>query len=160
MDYKIAISGLVEHRDWEGFFRTPDLGVMEHPLFLSDRSGRADFCYEIGDRGRLFVEDDDAPKTLNNLMTYWRWCAANPDVRPVHLIHVIGSNSGVFVEHCRFLKPRIEADLERNLFQYHIVAHDFQWREPQRWLPEIRAVLGAIRQSFRGATPPNPQGAE
>jgi len=148
LDYKRAISDLVEDPAWRGVFRRPDLGVMEHPLALSNRSGRADFCYELGGGGRLFIEDEDAPRALNNLLKYWRWCADNPGLNPVHLIHVIGTADSVFVDHCRFLQPRIQEDLKTNGFRYHIVTLDCHWTEAERWLPEVRDILDEIRVSL------------
>ncbi len=147
LDYKTAIMELVEDSDRRGLFKKPNQGVMEYPLLLSSGSARADFCYEIGSRGRLFIEDEDAPKALNNLMKYWRWCADHPGMRPVHLIHVIGTDQSIFVDHCRFLRPRIEDDLKANGFRYHIVTLDCHWSDTDLWLPEVWAVLDEISGS-------------
>lgn len=144
VDCKTSILNLVQESDWRGFFKIPRQGVIGYPLLLSKGSGRADFCFEIGTRGRLFIEDEDSPNALNNLLKYWRWCADHPGMRPVHLIHLMGNAEHGFVDHCRFLKSRIEEDLRANRFQYHIIALDCHRTDTDLWIPELGVVLDEI----------------
>lgn len=95
-------------------------GVRESPLI-----GRckADFCYELKPSGKLFIEDNDPQRAVNNLIKYWEWCLKYPSERPILLIHIIGtknmSKRNVYFEHCEFLKERMEKDLQQ--LNYYIV---------------------------------------
>jgi len=104
--YKNMIAKLVEDNCWGGLFRAPQSGAEEYPLDLSGSGGRADYCYEFEESGKLFIEDDDAPRALNNIIKYWRWCLEHSQQHPIVLIHVIGFLGGIQIDHCQFLKSR------------------------------------------------------
>ena len=73
------------------FFIEPEEGSREYPLGILDNIGQADFCWQFGQDGRLFIEDEDdnSQRALNNLIKYWRWCDQNPKIGPIVLIHIL-----------------------------------------------------------------------
>ena len=143
--YKAEIINLLENPSWSGFFKVPSSGAREYPLTSQDgNSCRADFCYELRPTGKVFIEDDEAPTALNNLVKYWRWCLHHPEEHPVHLVHIIGADSGAGIEHCKFLESRMKKELAGNTFQYHIMTVSGQWSAHEKWLPRLKEVLSEI----------------
>ena len=148
--YKREIAQLVEAPSWGGLFRVPAAGsAREYPLVLPDGTGKADFCYDLGQSGKLFIEDDDDARALANLVKYWRWCLEHPEQRPVHLVHIIGAVSGLQIGHCCFLKTRMERDLAKHGFRYHLITID-GWDAPEKCLPKLREVLDAVSREVAG----------
>ncbi|WNM56381.1 hypothetical protein [Candidatus Nitrospira allomarina] len=151
--YKNEIHNLVKDDCWSGFFRDPEKSPREFPLRLSDCIGRADFCYEFEESGKLFIEDDDAPRAINNLIKYWRWCLEHHEERPIVLIHIIGDMGGIQIDHCQFLKTRMEKDLTKSKFRYHIIQIEGKanaWATPESWLAEVRKILSEIASNRSG----------
>lgn len=142
--YKTGIANLIEGSCWNAFFSKPSSGAREYPLKMPPRTCYADFCYDFGTAGKLFIEDDDAERGLNNLVKYWRWCLLNPGQQPVHLIHIIGADNGVCLDHCLFIKERMEKELESNCFKYHILTINKQWHAFEGWLPKLKEILTRI----------------
>jgi len=68
--YKTEITKLLEDPYWEGFFVAPPAGDREYPLILPKGRCQADFCYQLKPSGKLSIEDDDAPRVVNNLIKY------------------------------------------------------------------------------------------
>jgi hypothetical protein len=107
----------------------------------------ADFCYELGSSGKLFIEDDEAATALNNLVKYWEWSLSHTDQRPIHLIHIIGKDNAACIDHCKFLKVRMENELANSDFHYHIMTINREWHTPEKWLPKLSDILVKIAKT-------------
>ena len=143
--YKAEIINLLENPSWSGFFEVPSSGAREYPLTLQDGNRLCRLLLRIAaHREGFFIEDDEAPTALNNLVKYWRWCVHHPEEHPVHLIHRIGADSGAGIEHCKFLESRMKKELAGNTFQYHIMTVSGQWSAHEKWLPRLKEVLSEI----------------
>lgn len=146
-EYHQRLRELVEDACWNGRFRPPAAqGPREYPL---DDRCRADFCYDLSPAGKLFIEDDGPNTALSNLIKYWPWCVARPEVKVAHLIHIIGDRGeSVYLKHCDFVSKKMRADLQRIglRFEYRLIKMSGyqEWHEPDKWLPEVRAVLEEI----------------
>jgi len=145
--YKEQIMNLLQDSSWQGLYKAPQSRVKEYVLTMPYGTCYADFCYELGSTGKLFIEDDDAARALNNLVKYWEWCISHPDQRPVHLIHIIGEDNGACIDHCKFLKERMERELVRNDFNYHIITIGREWHAPEKWLFKLKEVLTQIAKT-------------
>lgn len=142
--YKAHITNMMEDSCWNGVFKKPLSGAREYPLLLTSSVCYADFCYELSSSGKLFIEDDDATRGLNNLVKYCRWCLLNLDQQSNHLIHIIGADNGACLEHCKFIKVRREMELVTNGIKYHIMTIDKNWHTPDMWLANLKEALTRI----------------
>lgn len=143
--YQDRILQMVQSPDFSSCFVAPAEGPMEFYLDISSPPCRADFCYSIVPQGRLFIEDDDGARAVNNLVKYWEWCVKHDKERPVHLIHIVEKSSPGQLVHCRFLAKRMEDDLRPN-FHYHLIEIK-NWSVPyDTWLPAVREVLQQIAE--------------
>lgn len=142
MSYKHDLEVLID--SFGKYFIKPSSGAREKTLAINGKNVYADFSYDIKNGGKLFIEDDDAPRALNNLIKYWRWCFMNEKYKPIHLIHIIGELDSIYIDHCRFLKEHIENELSRNQFHYHLITHNNQWSNPDKWLLKIKYTIEEI----------------
>lgn len=149
MSYEDEIMQRIENCSFGGFFRRPSGGikVKEYPLEICQKTAKADFCYEFGQSGRLFIEpeDDGAQRAVSNLVKYWRWCKENPVYRPVYLISICGPNN-INIDHCNFLKKNIETDLGQS-FRYYMINHvgADNWHDHNSdWLDQLSYIVDNI----------------
>jgi hypothetical protein len=137
--YKTMIEDAVTaHQD---SFRRPGRGCREYPLL---NRCRADFCFDIMPEGRLFIEDDDGARGVNNLIKYWMWCEDEPDIRPVHVIHILETSLPAQIKAIDFLSARMEQALVG--FRYHKISIK-RWQDPpEEWLDELRLTVASIAE--------------
>lgn len=145
-EYHSRLRELIENPCWNGRFRPPSQGPREYPL--DDRCA-ADFCYDVSPSGKLFVEDDDPPRALSNLIKYWPWCARRPETKVTYLVHIIGDpGESVHLKQCDFVSKKMREDLSRMgvRFEYRQIKMRGgpEWQEADKWLPRVRAVLADI----------------
>ena len=117
----------------------PSSGSREFPL---QNRCRADFCFNIKPAGRLFIEDDDGARAVNNLIKYWIWCEQNPSEMPVHLVHIVEGSSPAQLKNSLFLAEKIKKSVER--FSYHLIEIK-NWQVPSgEWIPLLDAYVQKI----------------
>ncbi len=151
MSYKEEIEGRVNL-----VFALPQVGIREYQLNISNNTGLADFCWNFGEHGRLFIEDEDdnSQRGLNNLIKYWRWCDQNPGPGPIVLIHVLGKENILNVQNIRFLGDRMVIALSEHQFYYRVVTGfvgNEQHNPNAEWLNKLEQILRGLDcfQSFR-----------
>jgi hypothetical protein len=149
MSYQDEIEKRIQYGG-NDFFRKPVEGIQQYPLIISSSTGRADFCWEFGATGRLFVEDEDdqSQRALNNLVKYWAWCDQNPDFGPVYLIHILGHENTLNVKNARFIGHKMELLLNSMPFQYHSITHSgsANWHNIDAdWLQILQNIVVEIR---------------
>lgn len=147
--YKAEITRLLETYVQRDLLIIPPLSKRqgrEDYLKLENEEGqcRADFCYHIPPSGRLFIEDDDTPRGLNNLVKYWRWSCLNKNLHPVYLVHILNTDEGVWANHCRFVGKRMEDELGRDRFRYVPMSVKGDWHAHEKWLPDLKKILDEL----------------
>jgi hypothetical protein len=150
--YKDEITKLLRAYVEIGTFAIPPMSHKhgrEECLKLENDEGqcRADFCYYIRPSGRLFIEDDDSPRGLNNLVKYWRWSRLNEDIHPVYLVHILNTDRGVWANHCKFIGMRMEEEMGRKKFRYLPMSVDNKWHDHETWLPHLKNILDEVSQA-------------
>lgn len=105
----------------------------------------------FGHRAELFIEDDDSPRGLNNLVKYWRWSRLNEDIHPVYLVHILNTDRGVWANHCKFIGMRMEEEMGRKKFRYLPMSVDNKWHDHETWLPHLKIFLMRCRKLGRAA---------
>lgn len=122
-------------------FSVPDGGARE---YLLQNRCRADFCFTMKPQGRLFIEDDDGMRGLQNLIKFWIWCEANPSETPIHVVHILETSRPAAIQSIQFLGDKMQQQIPG--FAYHVITLP-DWQGPDEdWLPEIRNVLAGIAQ--------------
>jgi len=135
--YKAAIENSVAA--FSNCFQPPEGGPREYSL--ANRC-RADFCYNIIPKGRLFIEDDDGARAVNNLIKYWIWCEQNLEDRPAHLIHIVETTRPAQIRNIKFLERKMRQHITR--FQFHLLPID-NWQVPDNvWVPKLQQILAQI----------------
>lgn len=123
-------------------FRVPAQGASEYRL---QNRCKADFCFDMSPSGKLFIEDDDGARGVNNLIKYWIWCEDNPNERPVHLIHILEMSRPAQVENIKFLAEKVERNVPQ--FTFHLIALD-SWQQPdESWMPRFREIVARIDEA-------------
>src|SRR5438067_123308 len=103
-EYHNCLGQLVEEPFWKGRFQPLSKSPREY--LLDDRCA-TDFCYDLSPSRKLFIEDDDPSRALSNLIKYWPWCCARPDIKAAYLIHIIADRGeSVHLKQCKFVSEK------------------------------------------------------
>ena len=145
--YKAKIETAVN--EWSQWFQIPEQGARE---YLLQNRCKADFCFHIGLKGHLFIEDDDGVRGLNNLIKYWIWCLHNPEDRPIHVVHILETSRPAQIANIRFLGERMQESICD--LQYHMVLIENWQVSDEEWLPAFRQCLMQITGTMSGEQGP------
>lgn len=124
----------------------------EFTLRLPDgQTFRADWAFAVPSGGWLFIEDDDAARSLHNLTKYWMWLDATGQEGRVDLIHLVGPGQHAITEFTARM-----AEAAHPAFHYHLVEVP-AWSDTA-WITELAATLERILHSGGDGVAPIPSG--